>query len=156
MIPQQNLDLMLRLCKQRAKCAKNPKVGLGDLSGFARRCTSRIIAPFFELQEVYEVAVNDEVVETLAGSDALKVSCAGPTFQYYSGVFVGSRHVHTLSFIFPRSFSHSSGDLARVFLMADSSTLDGKRWPHRGQFCGLGTTAIVASNRLGVLTPEAL
>src|SRR5439155_23107931 len=41
------------------------------------------------------------------------------------------------------SRSHSSGSLARVFLMADSSILDGNRWPHWGQFCGLSTPARV-------------
>jgi hypothetical protein len=60
-----------------------------------------------------------------------------------SQVLVGSRHVHTLWLIFERSFSHPSGSLARVFLIADSSVLDGNRLPHWGQPCGLSTPARV-------------
>src|SRR5205807_9831988 len=41
------------------------------------------------------------------------------------------------------SRSHSSASLARVFLMADSSIVDGNRWPHWGQFCGLSAPARV-------------
>src|SRR5882762_5162232 len=58
-------------------------------------------------------------------------------------VLVGSRQVHTLWLIFERSFSHPSGSWARVFLIADSSILDGNRLPHRGQPCGLSTPARV-------------
>jgi hypothetical protein len=52
---------------------------------------------------------------------------------------VGGRHVHTLWLIFVRSFSHPSGSLARVFLIADPSILDGNRFPHWGQPSGLST-----------------
>jgi hypothetical protein len=65
------------------------------------------------------------------------------TFAVPGEVLVGSRHVHTLRLIFLRTFLHSSGTLARIFLMADSSILDGNRLPHRGQFCGSSTPARV-------------
>ena len=71
--------------------------------------------------------------------------------QFGLGVLTGypvnqdpaSKHVQTLWLIFLLSFFHSSGALARVFLMADSSILDGNRLPHRGQSCGLSTPARV-------------
>src|SRR2546427_978006 len=48
------------------------------------------------------------------------------------------------STLFPyTTLFRSLGALARVFLMADSSILDGNRLPHRGQFCGLRTPARV-------------
>jgi len=54
-----------------------------------------------------------------------------------SQVLGGSMHVQTLWLIFWRGLSHSAGALTRVFLMTDSSILEGKRLPHRGQSCGL-------------------
>jgi hypothetical protein len=54
-----------------------------------------------------------------------------------SQVLGGSMHVQTLLLIFWRRLSHSAGALARVLRMADSSVLEGNRWPQRGQFCGL-------------------
>lgn len=68
------------------------------------------------------------------------------TFAVPGQVLVGSRHEHTqrIMLIVLRTFLHSSsGTLARIFLMADSSILDGNRLPHRGQFCGSSTPARV-------------
>src|ERR1700677_2896397 len=58
-------------------------------------------------------------------------------------VLVDSRHIHTLWLIFVRRLLHPSGSLARVFLIADSSILDGVRLPYWGQPCGLSTAARV-------------
>src|ERR1700679_3771983 len=62
-------------------------------------------------------------------------------------VLVDSRHIHTLWLIFVRRLLHPSGSLARVFLIADSSILDGNRLPHWGQPCGLSPPASVVDER---------
>src|ERR1700678_2240526 len=58
-------------------------------------------------------------------------------------VLVDSRHIHTLWLIFVRRLLHPSGTLARVFLIADSSILDGDRLPYWGQPGALSTADCV-------------
>src|SRR2546429_3727596 len=64
----------------------------------------------------------------------VKIVCVDINF------FFSSRRRHTRC---SRDWSSDVCSSDLVFLMADSSILDGNRWPHWGQFCGLSTPARV-------------
>jgi hypothetical protein len=75
--------------------------------------------------------------------DAFRGHEDAPPARPANQVLVGCRQIQTLRLIFLLNLSHSSGALAQVFLMADSSILDGNRLPHRGQFFGSSIAARV-------------